>query len=185
MILEAIVTTSDAAGVVNVAPMGPEVADEACSRFTLKPFHTSRTYANLRDTGVAVIHISDDVELLTAAATGTVDGEGLVEPLLGRWVKLIDCCRWFAVEVESWSDDALRPRAECRVSHHGEQRPMFGFNRGKHAVLEAAILTTRLHLLGQAEVRRQMQELYPLVEKTGGLAERRAWRRLELTVDDE
>ncbi len=182
MILEAIITTADAAGSVNIAPMGPEV-DEAFSQVTLKPFRTSRTFANLQQTGTAVVHVTDDVELIAAAAIGPVRPQRIVQPLLGRWHKLTDCCRWFAVEVESWQDDPQRPRASCRIVHQGVQRPMFGLNRGKHAVVEAAILATRLELLGREEVQRQMTLLRPLVEKTGGPAEQRAWRQLESFVD--
>ncbi len=189
MILEAIITTADAAGAVNIAPMGPEVAAGNFRRITLKPFRSSRTFANLRHSGTAVVHVTDDVELIAATATGTVDPLGLVEGLLGegllgegripRWHKLVDCCHWYAVEVESWSDDPLRPHADCRIVHQGVQRPMFGLNRAKHAVVEAAILVTRLGLLGREEVLRQMRDLRPLIDKTGGAAEHRAWRHLE------
>lgn len=183
MILESIVTTADAAGIVNIAPMGPDVDGDSFSRITLKPFRSSRTFANLQQTGRAVVHVTDDVELIAAAATGPVEPHALVENLLGRWHKLIDCCRWFAVEVASWQDDPQRPQAICRIVHQGVQRPMFGLNRGKHAVVEAAILATRVELLGREEVRRQMRLLLPLVEKTGGAAERRAWSLLESFVD--
>ncbi len=187
MILEAIVTTQDAAGRVNIAPMGPQV-DEAISTITLKPFRSSRTFQNLRDTGRAVLHVVDDVELIAAAAIGDVDPAGIVERLLDGWVKLIDCCRWFAVEVFDWSDSPQtgvqpRPFAQCRVVHHGTQREMFGLNRGKHAVVEAAILATRIQLLGRDEVLRQMLLLQPLVDKTGGPAEHRAWTRLQRFVE--
>ena len=183
MILESIVTTADGAGNVNVAPMGPEVGDDTFTRLALKPFRSSRTFANLRETGVAVVHVTDDVELIARSATSTILGDGLVEPLLDRWFKLIDCCRWFALEVESWDDDPRRPTAFCRIVHQGEQRPMFGLNRGKHAVVEAAILATRVDLLGREEVQRQLRDLAPLVAKTGGPSEHRAWRMLESFVD--
>ena len=183
MILEAIITTADAAGSVNIAPMGPEVDDAMFARITLKPFRSSRTFANFQQTGLAVVHVTDDDELIAAAAIGPVSPQRIVQPLLGRWHKLIDCCRWFAVEVESWQDDPQRPQAHCRIVHHGVERPMFGLNRAKHAVVEAAILATRLELLGRDEVRRQMTLLRPLVDKTGGPAEQRAWRQLELFID--
>jgi hypothetical protein len=60
---------------------------------------------------------------------------------------------------------------------------MFGLSRAKHAVVEAAILATRLDMLGREEVRKQMQTLRVLVEKTGGASEHRAWQRLEAYVD--
>ena len=188
MILEAIVTTRDRNGEANIAPMGPEV-DECYSRITLKPFRTSSTFSNLRDTSVAVVHVTDDVELIARGAIGKVDPTGVVETLIDRWVKLTDCCRWFAVEVESWSDDPQsgsepRPLARCRIVHHGEQRPMFGLCRAKYAVIEAAILATRIEFLGRGEVAKQMIPLRVLVEKTGGPAEHRAWQLLETFVNE-
>jgi len=183
VILESIVTTVDSQGVVNIAPMGPHVDNESFSAITLKPFRSSRTYANLIQTGTAVVHVTDDVELIARAALGPVCDVGLTVPLLDRWHKLVDCCRWFAVEIESWQDDPLRPLAICNILHQGNQRPMFGFNRGKHAVIEAAILATRLEMLGRDEVRRQMSELAVWVQKTGGVSEHRAWALLESFVD--
>lgn len=183
MILESIVTTVDAQGIVNIAPMGPEVNDESFSAITLKPFRSSRTYANLIHSAAAVVHVTDDVELIARAAIGPISGDGLTMPLLGRWHRLVDCCRWFAVEIVSWHDDPLRPQATCNIVHQGDQRPMFGFNRGKHAVIEAAILATRLEMLGRDEVRRQMSDLAVWVQKTGGVSEHRAWALLESFVD--
>ena len=63
-----------------------------------------------------------------------------------------------------------------------DQRPFIGYNRARHAVVEAAILSTRLHLLGAEEVGRQMALLAPLVEKTGGSREREAWEAIEAVV---
>jgi len=188
MILESIVTTRDHEGRVNVAPMGPQV-DEALTTMTLKPFRSSQTFHNLRETMCGVIHVTDDVELLAAAAISRVDADSVVETVLGRWVKLVDCCRWFAIEVVQWSDDPLkgeqpRPEATCKIVHFGEQRPMFGLSRAKHAIVEAAIVATRIDLLGRDEVRKQMQPLRVLVEKTGGASEHRAWQRLEAFVDE-
>lgn len=188
VILEAIVTTCDASGRTNIAPLGPEV-NEDLSSILLKPFRSSQTFSNLRSTSCAVVHVTDDVELMAAAAIQKVDPTGIVESIAGRWVKLVDCCRWFAVEVIAWSDDPVtgelpRPIAMCRIVHRGEQRPMFGLCRAKHAVVEAAILASRIDLLGRDEVQRQMKALGVLVQKTGGVAEQRAWQRLEAFVNE-
>ena len=59
-ILEGLVVTLDAAGAANVAPMGPRV-DRAISRLVLRPFQTSQTYQNLKQTGRGVFHVIDDV----------------------------------------------------------------------------------------------------------------------------
>jgi hypothetical protein len=49
-------------------------------------------------------------------------------------------------------------------------------------VVEGSILVSRRHLLGAAEVGRRLAELAPLVEKTGGDRERRAFALLESRV---
>ena len=60
----------------------------------------------------------------------------------------------------------------------GELRPFLGFNRAKHAVLEAAILATRVGILPDDEIRREMERLAVPVEKTAGAEEREAFELL-------
>jgi hypothetical protein len=52
--------------------------------------------------------------------------------------------------------------------------PFFGFNRAKHAVIEAAIAATRLHLLPAEDVDEELRRATIAVEKTGGVDEREA-----------
>lgn len=175
MILESLVTTCDVVGAVNLAPMGPLV-DDALTQFTLRPFRPSRTYDNLASTRRAVIHVVDDVLLLARAVTNELSQLPPLRPLdNGRWHILEDACRYFVVEVDQWVDDPLRANARCRVIEEGQQRPFFGFNRAKHAVIEAAILSTRTHLLAADSIRQQLEWLRPWVEKTGGQDEHQAW----------
>ena len=72
MILESIVTTLDEDGAVHIAPMGPDVSD-GFDHFVLRPFQTSRTFANLQRTRQGVLHVTDDVELMARAAIGRFD----------------------------------------------------------------------------------------------------------------
>ena len=51
MIIETLLTTQDAAGALNVAPMGVEWGEEA---IVIKPFLETATFRNLAATGVAV-----------------------------------------------------------------------------------------------------------------------------------
>ncbi len=183
MILEGIVTTLSANGSVNVSPMGPEV-DAPLTQLVLKPYRTSTTYQNLKRTGQGVFHVTDDVELLARAAVGTPDP---LPPMTraaavdGRI--LSGACRWYAFRVRSLDDAAERTRIVCEVVDRGTLREFFGFNRGKHAVLEAAILATRTEFLPAGEILSQFEKLKVLVEKTGGPAERRAFEFLEAYVN--
>ena len=80
-------------------------------------------------------------------------------------------------------DDAQeRLRLDARVRAVHEGRPFLGSNRGRHAVVEGAILVTRLHILAHDEVDRRFRELAVLVEKTGGPREHEAFRLLEESV---
>ncbi len=54
------------------------------------------------------------------------------------------------------------------VVAEGRQRDFFGLNRGKHAVVEAAILATRTSILPLEEIQADFRKLAILVEKTGG-----------------
>lgn len=194
MILESIVTSADAEGRVNIAPMGPNVtpgsleSGEGDVRFMLRPFLSSRTYQNLIETRVAVIHVSDDALLFAKAAIDAVaDDEVLqrVQQLRStQWWPLKDCHRWFAVEVDSIVDDGLRAEMTCHVVETKIVRPFFGFNRAKHAVIEAAILATRTHLVPAAQIHEELTRLKPLVDKTGGPAEHDAFDLLKATIDE-
>jgi hypothetical protein len=179
MILESLVTTVDRAGRVNLAPMGPTV-DPALTRFRLRPFATSRTCANLRETRRATIHVTDDCLLIARAALGAIEAmPPLMKNQKAGYCILQDCCRWFAVEIEQWNETAARIVAECRTVDQGEVRSFFGFNRAKHAVIEGAILATRIHILSPEAINTEMNRLRPLVEKTGGEQEHAAFLLLD------
>jgi hypothetical protein len=78
--------------------------------------------------------------------------------------------------VEVTSLDATPPRARvvARVVHRGVRREFLGFNRARHAVLEAAILATRVHLLPPEQIREEFARLQVIVDKTAGPREREA-----------
>jgi hypothetical protein len=179
MILEGLMTTVNADGTVNVSPMGPRV-DAGLTQFTLRPFQTSTTYRNLKRTGLGVFHVTDDAEMLARAAIGRLQPTPAVRKLPGHEAfVLADACRWFLLEVTSLDASAERTTIECRPIEQAEQRPFFGLNRAKHAVVEAAILATRLHLTTHEQLAPQLAALRPLIEKTAGDAERRAFAMLE------
>jgi hypothetical protein len=179
MILEALVTTLDADGAPHLAPMGPRVTPEL-ARFTLRPFPTAHTYHNLLRHGEGVLHITDDALLLARAAIGAIDVMPAVRPAERvRGFVLADCCRFFEFVVRSVDTSAERASIEAEVVHSGRVRDFFGFNRARHAVVEAAILATRLHLLPLSEVAAEFAKLRVIVGKTGGPDERAAMDLLE------
>jgi uncharacterized protein len=180
MILEGLVTSRNERGEVNVSPMGPRVEEGEIRSFLLRPFSTSQTARNLCRGRYGVLHVTDDVELLAWAAVRKLDPLPPLQPLANYPADiLVDACRWYAFHVERIDDSEPRLRLECRVVERGGGRDFFGFNRAKHAVLEAAILATRVEILSRDEIEGQMRHLALLVEKTAGEQERRAFAFLE------
>jgi hypothetical protein len=179
MILEGVVTSQNPRGELNIAPMGP-IVEPDLRRFVLRPFQTSMTYRNLKQHPFGVLHVVDDVLLLARAAIGRLTEAPATFPALcipGR--VLAGACRWFEFRVEAIDDSDERTRIEAVVVHSGRLRDGFGFNRAKHAVIEAAILATRIHLLPSDEILKQFVQLQSAVEKTAGPDELTAFTLLD------
>ena len=183
ILLEGVVTTDNPDGTCNISPMG-SIVDWPITRLRLRPFKTSTTYANLRRTGRGVLNVTDDVELIARAAIGRLDPSPALVDIAEGGRYLADACRWHAFVVDSIDDSHERTEILCRVVHEGRLRDFFGFNRAKHAVIEAAILATRVDILPTAEIQSELQRLAPLVEKTGSDAEHRAFHLLTEYVED-
>ena len=167
MIVESIVTTvADDAG-VNIAPMGVEWDQD---RIVLKPFLDTTTYRNVIATRSAVVNLIDDVRVFARAAIGNPH-YSTVPAVAVRGVVLADCCSWREVQVRSIDSTPPRSRIEAAVVHHGMRREFIGFNRARHAVLEAAIYVTRLHLLPRAFIESELARLQVIVDKTAGAHE--------------
>jgi beta-RFAP synthase len=181
MIVEGVVTTCGEHGAVNIAPMGPRVAPDF-RRLTLRPFKSSRTYRNLKALGEGVFHVTDDVDLIARAAAGEVQAE-LRPAVLVKGHVLAGACRAYEFRVVSTEEAGERAAFEAEVVRCEKLRDFLGFNRAKHAVVEAAILATRAALLGRAEVLGKLAGLEVLVEKTGGPAERSAFAFLREHIE--
>lgn len=188
MILEGIVTTVGPDGAVNIAPMGPSVPSMdtrlPLERFELRPFRTARTYANLKAHAEGVLHVTDDVLLLARAAIGPVDPLPALLPaeVIRGWV-LADACRAYEFRLTHIEESGDRGRFTAEVVRVHRRRDFFGFNRARHAVLEAAILATRLALLPRDQIRDDFRRLAVLVQKTGGPDEHAAFDLLQRYVE--
>ena len=170
MIVETIVTSLDAGGAVNCAPMGVEWGDES---IVLKPFLDTATYRNLVATRAAVVNLTDDVMLFARAAISSPVFPTVPAQVV-RGVMLADCCSWREVEVHGIDSSPPRSRIHATVVHRGARREFIGFNRACHAVLEAAIYATRVHLLPRALIDSEFARLQIIVDKTAGPREAEA-----------
>jgi uncharacterized protein len=184
MILEGIVTTKNPDGGINIAPMGP-IVDSAMSSLHFRPFKTSRTYANLKAKPEGVFHVVDDVLLLAKAAINRFDKtpETFSATKMEGHV-LADACRWYEFRIHTFDDNDERTNLHATVIHTGKLRDFFGFNRAKHAVLEAAILATRVQILPAEEITSEMSSLAVIVQKTAGPREQQAFDLLTEFIND-
>ena len=172
MIIETIVTTTDTSGAVNIAPMGVEWTggDEPP---VLKPFLETVTYRNVVATGVVVVNLIDDVRVFARAAISNPDYP-VVPAVAVRGVALRDACSWRELTVRTIDSTPPRSRIETTIAHSGFRREFIGFNRARHAVLEAAIYATRIHLLARDFLESELVRLQVIVDKTAGPGEQEA-----------
>lgn len=180
MILETIVTTQNSEGMTHIAPMGIHVVENG---FIILPFKPSTTLNNFLETRVGVINYCDDVRVFAGCLTGRRDW-----PLLPAQVisgKVLACALAHSeVEIERIEDDEIRPKLFCKTVHIASHVPFKGFNRAQFAVLEAAILISRLDMLPLAKIESEIEYLRIGLEKTAGGRELEAWGWL-MTVLDE
>ena len=179
MILETLVTTVDASGRAHCAPMGIVPEGEA---FLLKPFRTAATCANLEATGEGVVNFTDDALLFARSALSPFvpsghPAEKVCAPILEA------ACSWREFRVVSRDLGPERALFRAEVVASGRRRDFLGYNRAQHAVIEATILATRVHLLDTAFIRAELDRLRPLVDKTGGANEKEAFELVRAFVE--
>ncbi|SDP32020.1 DUF447 domain-containing protein [Phyllobacterium sp. OV277] len=179
-IRETIVTTVDVAGIVHVAPLGIIQQEDG---WVIAPFRPSKTLDNLSAVPFAIANYTDDMLVFAGCLTGrkewpTVAVEGFPVP------RLQTALSHSALQVVSVDDDGLRPRHFCKVVSEAMHAPFTGLNRGKAAVLELAILVSRLHMLPQEKIDAEIGYLTIAIEKTAGPNELLAWSWLMQRVKE-
>ena len=170
-IREVIVTTQSPEGQPHIAPMGVWAED---GLVTLAPFRPSRTLDNVLAGRLAVVNACDDVRVFAGCLTGRHDWPLAAGTTPGT-LRLADALSHQELELVRIDEDALRPKLRCRVLLEQSHRAFIGFNRARAAVLECAILASRLHLLPADKIRSELVYLSIAIEKTAGPVEREAW----------
>jgi hypothetical protein len=165
------VTTAGADGRVHVAPFGLTQAEEG---WIIAPFRPSTSLDNLRAVPFAVANHVDDVRVFAGCLTGrrdwpVVPSRHVAPPRLALAVAHQE------MEVVRVEEDAQRPRFHCRVVHEEAHAPFPGHNRAQAAVIEAAVLVSRLFMLPREKVDQEIAYLRIAVDKTAGPREREAW----------
>ncbi len=178
MIRETILTTVGNEGRVHIAPIGIIADGEG---WIVAPFRPSTTLDNLAAVPFAVANHTDDVRIFAGCLTGrnqwpTTASDSVPVPRLAGALAHVE------LAVVDVTEHEQRPRFRCSVVTRRSHAPFGGFNRAQAAVVEAAILVSRLHLLPREKVEAEIAYLAVAVEKTAGAEEREAWTWLEEAI---
>jgi hypothetical protein len=179
-IAETIVTTTSADGTPHVAPLG---LIQDGDHWIIGPFKPSRTLDNLRAHPFATASHTDDVRVFAGCVTGRKDWPTVAASKIKGAHRLSDCVSHWELRVERVIEDDLRPRFACSVVHAASHRPWSGLNRAQAAVLELAVLTTRLEMLPPEKVESELKYLEIAIAKTAGPREREAWLWLMARIE--
>jgi len=176
LIRETLVVTRAPDGAAHLAPMGatPLQLPDGAPGVLLQPFRPSATLDNLLASGCATLNHVDDVRIIAGCLTGRrhwplVPAEAVAADRLAAALS-----HWELQTVQV-DDDAQRPRVQLRAIRIVNHQPFAGFNRAKAAVIEAAILVSRLHMLPAAKIDAELAYLRVALDKTGGDEEQEAW----------
>lgn len=179
MIFETIVISVDKAGQAHVAPFG--VRHEA-SKVIISPFRPSKTLENILSSKAASLNLTDDVRVFAGAITKRVAWKLLPTDNIDGF-RLDGCLSHVELKLEDVREDTERPQLvmqEIETVHH---QGFSGFNRAQAAVIELAVLTSRLHLLPAKKVQSELKYLQIAIDKTAGQRELQAWGWLCEKID--
>jgi uncharacterized protein len=179
MILESVVTTRSQDGSAYIAPLGLHVDG---AHLIIAPFRPSQTLENLEREGSAVVNWTTDVRLFAGPVTGRRDWPVIVLDSFPGF-RLEAAHTHAELKVIEVQDDIQRPRFRCAVTHEQTHSPFRGFVRAQAAVVEAAILVTRLHLLPKEKIETELSYLQIAIDKTAGPIELEAWSWIMQRID--
>lgn len=171
MIQEVLVTTQNAEGEAHIAPMGIHLKGD---EIIILPFRPSTTLNNILHSKSAVINYCDDVRVFAGCLTGRREWPLLpTESISGQY--LASALSHKELELVRIEDDETRPKLYCKAVHTVNHSPFQGFNRAQFAVLEAAILVSRLNMLPIEKIESEIDYLSIGLNKTAGEKELEAW----------
>jgi uncharacterized protein len=179
MIHETIVTTAACDGRPHIAPMGARYEGDFV---ILSPFRPSVTLDNIVASRTAVLNFTTDVRIFAGCVTHCATDWPTLAASRVASIRLAESLAHVELELDELRDDKERPVLRMKCVHRENHAPFAGFNRAQAAVVEGAILVSRLFMLPADKVDREMAYLQIAIDKTAGDAERTAWGWLTTAV---
>jgi len=175
VIYETVVSTVARDGTPHVAPMGVRYRRaETGTDVILMPFKPSTTLANIIGNRHAVLNIVADTRVFAGAVTGRRSWP-LRPTARIEGVRLSCALNHAELELAELQDDPQRPVLRMARVFEASHAPYIGFNRAQAAVIEGAILVSRLRMLPAEKVDAEMAYLQIAIDKTAGPQEHEAW----------
>ncbi len=174
MIFETIIISSDEKSVPHVTPFGIRYEGE---QVIISPFKPSKTLENIVTTKVATMNVTDDVRVFAGALTGRQPWQ-LERTGSNLGYLLQGCLMHIELTLSDIREDEVRPQLimnPVKKQHHADFK---GFNRAQAAVIELAVLASRLHMLPTEKIQSELQYLQIAIDKTAGEKELEAWEWL-------
>ena len=175
MIIESIITSSDKAGCVNVAPFGIKLNEDI---ITISPYIPSKTLENILYNNSLVINYVDDANIYVDCIVGEkkfklnkckkLNCYYLKNSIIHHEAKVID-----------YKPDPVRPIFECKIIYSENHNDFMGINRARSALIEACILATRTSYLGKSKILSDLEYLSNAINKTSGKIEKKSWTKIK------
>lgn len=179
MINETIVTTVNKEGLPHVTPFG--VWQEA-AHIIIAPFKPSTTLANIILTESAAINFTDDVRVFAGAVTDRMAWPLAATDVI-KGLRLANCLAHTELRLFALREDPIRPQLVMEVVNTANHQPFQGFNRAQAAVIELAVLVSRLQRLPRDKVMAEREYLQIAIDKTAGERELEAWHWLNEKIE--
>jgi len=172
---ETIVTTKNENNTIKVSPLGVYIENDILK---LKPFKPSISLDNILRNNSGVINYIDDVRIFASCITKKnmdIDFEKTNKVDCARIKNSISHTEFIVKNVEH---DDTRPTIICEPVNEEVHRMYYGFNRAKAAVIELCILASRLGIIDDDKIKKEIKYLQIAIDKTAGEFELEAWNWL-------
>ena len=171
MIFETIIITVNAAQEPHITPFGIKHEGEF---IVISPYRPSVTLDNILTTKHAVMNLTDDVRVFAGALTNR-KAWNLLQANKIEGFRLTDCLAHVELKLVAVREDVTRPQLVMKKIAEFNHKAFVGFNRAQAAVIELAVLVSRLDMLPREKVKAELAYLQIAIDKTAGEREREAW----------
>ena len=181
MIFETIISTTDKKGKVNFAPFGIK---KKSNFIYISPYIPSKTLENIEATNCAVINYTNNALFFVNCILGKKEFKKKKCKYLSGFF-LEDSISHDEVVVKEIQKNKIRPTFKCEIINSKNHNRFEGLNRAQFALIEACILATRINMIDNKILKKELDYLSKPIDKTGGRIEKELWLKLNKHIENE